>query len=144
MSFLPTNQTTIIDKKTKRRRVVTVNNDTSMTEQSHLESTDLNKIMKKLQQGVAGDFFNKNEGKYSDVTAVDYHDAMNKIAATNSMFEELPSNFRNKFENNPEVFLDFVQNPVNQDELISMGLATDNRPQSEVVKSEPTQPEPAV
>ena len=34
----------------------------------------------------------------------------------------LPSKIRKKFENDPKVFLDFVCNPENVDELRTMGL----------------------
>ena len=39
------------------------------------------------------------------------------------MFEELPSQIRKKFNNDPAQFLDFVQNENNKDALYEMGLA---------------------
>jgi len=51
------------------------------------------------------------------------------------MFEELPSTIRAQFENNPEKFLEFVQNPDNLDKMRELGLA--KAPQSPPEASKP-------
>ena len=45
----------------------------------------------------------------------------------------LPSKIRKKFENDPKVFLDFVCNPENVDELRTMGLLPKQFPPVPVV-----------
>ena len=45
------------------------------------------------------------------------------IQTANEMFDELPSQARTKFKNNPALFLDFVQNEDNKDKLYELGLS---------------------
>ena len=47
---------------------------------------------------------------------------MEIITSADSMFEELPSMARKKFNNDPEQFLEYVQNPDNITSLHEMGL----------------------
>ena len=47
---------------------------------------------------------------------------METVTKANTMFEELPSRARAKFNNSPEQFLEYVQNPDNQESLHDMGL----------------------
>lgn len=66
---------------------------------------------------------NNHQPNYGDITPTDFHESMNIIAKANSMFSELPALARRKFNNSPELFLEYVQNPKNHDELHKMGLA---------------------
>jgi phage internal scaffolding protein len=56
------------------------------------------------------------------MTGYDYQDAMNTVAAANSMFEGLPSAIRNQFDNDPAKFINFVDDEANADKLVEMGL----------------------
>ena len=78
-----------------RKRVSTVNTDPSLTKQNHKAECDIN----------------------------DYQESMNIVAKAQSMFNQLPSQIRNEFDNDPSLFLDFVQDPQNEDQLVEMGLA---------------------
>jgi phage internal scaffolding protein len=62
-------------------------------------------------------------GQYGDFTSNDYQESMNIVAKAQSMFNQLPSQIRNEFDNDPAQFLDFVQDPQNEDQLVDMGLA---------------------
>jgi len=92
------------------------------TKQSHKSECDINVIMARYMQTGVIDFVTKHQPHYGDVTALDYTTAMNQIAQAQSMFHELPSSVRNRFENNPAAFLDFVQDPRNAAEAHEMGL----------------------
>lgn len=96
------------------------------TEQAHAKDTDINYILKDYTRTGFIKHANRNQGRYDDVTGVDFQDAMNIIATANSMFENLPSQIRKRFNQNPAEFLDFVQNPANGTEMERMGILKGN------------------
>jgi len=65
------------------------------------------------------------------------------MEAGKTAFATLPSHVRRRFENDPQEFLAFMADPANQDEVIKMGLATDNRPPPPEPVIPPPDPEPA-
>ena len=101
-----------------------------MAKQSFKDECDINKIMAKFQKTGVLNHYAKHAPSYQDIPALEYADALNIIATADTMFEELPSELRKEFKNDPEVFLEFVQNPANLDQMREMGLAKpgDTRP----------------
>lgn len=96
----------------------------SRTKQAPHAECDINQIMAQYQKTGVIEHLNEHQGDYSDfLSAPDYHTALNQILEAQSAFDTLPSNLRNRFTNDPAQFLDFVQNPANAEELISLGLA---------------------
>lgn len=95
----------------------------NMTKQSFKDECNINKIMDKFQRTGVIDHYAKHGPTYGDATSVDLQDALNVISHAETMFEELPSSLRKKFENNPQKFLDFVQNSDNLEEMRELGLA---------------------
>lgn len=93
------------------------------TKQSHRDECDINQILIRYQKTGTVTHANNYEAQYGDVTSIDLHEAMNIITQSEQMFEALPSSLRTKFKNNAGEFLDFVQNPDNQAELVTMGLS---------------------
>lgn len=109
----------------------------SKTKQSMKAECDINNIMAKYQKSGLVTHVNERQGTYDDfISAPDYHTAMNQICAANESFESLPSGIRNRFHNDPALFLEFVQDPAHQDELVRMGLAD---PKPEKTPTEPVQ-----
>jgi len=94
-----------------------------LTEQNHKDETDINKIVRKYNKTGLIDHLNQFEKQYADMTGYDYQDAMNTVAAANTMFEGLPSQIRNKFDNDPAKFINFVDDENNYDAMVEMGLA---------------------
>jgi len=94
-----------------------------LTEQNHKDETDINQIVRKYNKTGLIDHLNQFEKQYGDMTGYDYQDAMNTVAAANTMFEGLPSAIRNKFDNDPAKFINFVDDESNADKLVEMGLA---------------------
>lgn len=105
----------------KRRQ--TPDNGKSMTRQSHAAECDINNIMKRFQKDGVVTHFNKHGEQYGDITGQDFTSAMQTIAKGRSMFEELPSSARERFNHDPAVFLEFVNNPKNHPEMVELGLA---------------------
>ncbi len=97
----------------------------SRTKQDLRESTDINKIVAKatltgvLGTGIPG-FRKAQYGDFS--SAGDFMAQQNKIVKFNHMFEEMSADIRAKFHNQPGELLEFVNNPENKEECISLGL----------------------
>jgi len=106
----------------QKMRVAIATGD-GLTEQNHKDETDINNIVRKYNKTGLIDHLNQFEKQYADMTGYDYQDAMNTVAAANTMFEGLPSAIRNKFDNDPAKFIDFVDDESNADKLVEMGLA---------------------
>ncbi|AXL14761.1 internal scaffolding protein [Microviridae sp.] len=105
-----------------RKYAITFDPKESITKQSFKDECDINKIMAKFQKTGAMTHFAKHAPQYGDATPCEYQDALNVVANANTMFEELPATIRDKFENDPKQFLDFVQDEKNADEMVELGL----------------------
>ena len=92
--------------------------------QQFKDDADLNSIMKKFQKTGAMDHVKIYESEYGFASPTDYHNSLNVILKAETMFADLPSTVRNRFKNNPAEFLEFVQNPENQEEAAELGLTT--------------------
>lgn len=106
----------------KKTKVRTVNNEPSMTKQSFRDEANVNFIVSQYQKTGMLQHREVHEGQYGEFADLDYHTAMNIVTSADQMFQSLPSNVRNRFANDPALFLDFVQDPENQDEMAAMGL----------------------
>lgn len=90
----------------------------SRTKQAFKDECDINNILKRYQTDGVITHARKFEGQYADVGPQDFQEAMQVIAAGESMFEELPSSLRDRFVS-PVGFLEFVNDESNQDEVAS-------------------------
>ena len=110
--------------------------------QSFQAECDINNIMAKYQKTGLLDHINKHGESYGFASSLDFTQANQVIAKANSMFEELPSATRNRFDNDPAKFLDFVQNPDNLEEMQSLGLANTPVPGATPDLDRPVEDEP--
>lgn len=81
--------------------------------------------------------------QYIDFTnVVDLHSAMDMVNEANETFQEIPSDIRERFQNDPQTFYKFVTDPNNLNELVDMGLATKGEvpPVSSPVVEKPVTP----
>lgn len=119
-----------------RKRVsITFPEQSKHTKQEFKEECDINNIM--AQYLINGILPNMNERapQYLDVTGYDYQQSMDLIAGAQTLFNELPSGVRLRFENDPAQFLDFCSDEKNRSEMAEMGLL---RPKQEWVIPYPT------
>ena len=111
----------------------------SMTKQEFTDEVDINNIVKRFINS-GGDPtslpFTDRKAMYGDFTMLpdSYQSALNYVLDTKAEFMKLPADQRAKFDNNPQVFLDYVSDPKNLDALVEMGLAvkTDSNAPSDV------------
>lgn len=125
-SQLPqSDQTRFISAYGQKRKVSVTFKGQGRTKQQFKEECDINKIMARFQQTGLIEFVNKNQGQYLDCTGFDYQEAMQTVAAANSMFMQMPSALRAEFGNSPQKFVEFCENPDNRSRLAEMGLLRD-------------------
>lgn len=112
----------------KKIKVRTFFTGAGRTKQSFKAECDINTIIDRyLKTGVL-EYANKNEPRYGDVTGIEYQDAMQKVAAAKTLFNELPAGVRDRFDNEPALFLDFVQDDANREEAEKLGLLKPQEP----------------
>lgn len=96
----------------------------SLTQQSMMEETDINTIMKRYETTRDLTHLGQIAGIYGDFSDVDdYKTGMDRINNADALFMELPAQVRDRFGNDPAAFVDFATNPENIGEMRKMGLA---------------------
>lgn len=117
----------------KRNRVKFETVGPSKTKQSFKEESEINTIMAKYERTGIVEHRNEYEGDYGNFLdgLPDYHAVMNEVRRVQDMFGELPSGIRAQFKNDAGEFLDFVQDPANDEALVEMGLKRPPAPQEE-------------
>jgi phage internal scaffolding protein len=109
----------------------TITSPPSRTKQEFKDQCDINNIIKayKITGQINHISANAAKGMYADLPdETDYQTALNVQREAATAFASLPSQVRDRFDNDPAEFLAFMGDPANQDEMIKLGLATDNRP----------------
>lgn len=93
-----------------------------MTRQSFRDECNVNMIMDRF---IATGVFPlpKLQPRYGSLIGLDLHDLMDQVADAGEAFDALPAKLRDRFNNDPQQFVEFVLDPTNADELIRMGLA---------------------
>lgn len=130
MSYNPSNRTSLdlsssfaVSAYAPKLKVnLTFPENSPFTKQEFKDESDINILLARYQS--TGEIPNLNERapQYLDVTGHDYQEHMNVIAGAQTLFNELPSLLRNRFENDPALFLDFTSNPDNVPEMQKLGL----------------------
>lgn len=123
----------------------------SLTQQQFKNSVNINTIMAKAKKtGVLP--VRTNQPYFGDFSIVtNYKEMLDKVLAIDELFMQLPSKVRNKFANNPEEILTFLQDPKNEDEAREIGLLRpltreeriERREAEQAAQAAPTTAEPA-
>lgn len=108
--------------------------DPSKTVQSDAVDADINTIVRRF--GITGQMpVNPVLPKFQDYEEVfDYRTAVERITMAQEHFMALPAQVRIKFDNDPQKFLEFVDDPANGDELVKLGLRVPVVPEPEKVQ----------
>lgn len=114
--------------------------DDTRTKRSSLKECDINSIMAKYEKTGIIEHVKQFSGRYDDFTMVqDYHESLNQVMAAQEAFMTLPAQLRSRFKNDPAEFLEFVGNPDNKNEMISLGLVDAPTPEVEMPLESPEQ-----
>lgn len=94
----------------------------SRTQQNFKDECDINVIMERF--GKTGQVpGNLRLPSYDDFTGVtDFQSAMNAVREASEGFMELPAKLRAQFDNDPQLFLEFVADDANRDKAVELGL----------------------
>lgn len=133
-----------IRKAFERQRSATPVGDSPCHVQQHdVPTCNINNIMDKYRKTGLLEHVNQFRGNYGDFTsAPTYHEAFNKLVEAQEMFMTLPANVRDKFANDPGLFLEYVSDENNQAGMEELGLlpkkapAKPQEPAKEAPKSE--------
>lgn len=104
------------------RRVRILIDGDSKVEQSHAARVDINMILKRCRRT---GLFPQRTGvpSYGDFTgAVDFQECLTRIDKANRDFDDLPSEIRSRFDNDPGKLLDFLADADNLAEAREIGL----------------------
>ena len=95
----------------------------SLTIQSQSEDADINVLMARFK--VTGQMpSNVRVPTFGDFTGVkDYQSALTALADAQDSFMQMPANVRARFENNPQLFVEFCSDRGNLAEMRALGLA---------------------
>jgi len=95
----------------------------SLTQQHFKDECDVINIIKKHDRNGIIEHVQRGQARYGDFSEVaDYREALDLVRDAQSEFMSIPSDIRKKFDNDPGKFYEFVSNPDNKEELISMGF----------------------
>ena len=112
-----------------------------VTKQSFKDECDVNKIIARFEKTGMIEALNKKTPFYGDVSGlVDYHEALNKVVEVETLFNSMSAEVRERFSNDPEKMIAFLNDKKNEKEAIEMGLV--NPPTS--TNPPPINPEPPV
>lgn len=97
--------------------------DRGVTKQSDAKDCDINTIFKRYERtGQLPDMIVR-EPRYGDFSEVpDYQTSLEIVRTAQEQFDALGVDVRNRFANDPALFLAFVTDPKNVDEVERMGL----------------------
>lgn len=129
--FFRVAQDVSVEKATNRVRVKTVFKRPSMTQTQFQQATDVNNIVKRYEKVPDPSIFEVNDLGFRDFKSQDdFHTTMNKISKATQDFMELPASLRKRFSNDPGALFEFMNDPKNDAEAISLGLKVkkENKP----------------
>ena len=96
--------------------------DEGRTRQEMKNECDINRIMARYIKTGAIDHVAKHSGDYGDLSAMDYHTALNIQLKAEAMFQDLPATLRSELGNDPGAFLEFCADEANAESLEAHGL----------------------
>lgn len=105
------------------KKVYTINDEPSMTDQDSHDDADINSIVAKFQK--TGHITNLAKGQmdYHDMSGITDLLTMHQIVReADDAFMALPSWLRAKMENSPQKFIQWLNDPKNFDEAVKLGL----------------------
>ena len=107
-----------------------------ITEQHHTDQCDINKILAQfMETGIMPNPKYANP-QYADVSNVDFQDMQNTLATAKTLFEELPEQVKENFNNEMHSFLTFAENPDNLPQMEEWGLAIKNERLAQALQAE--------
>lgn len=122
-------QRSCIHPLTGRPHVETVNTEPSMTHQEFKDDCDVNLILARFLKTGQMPPWQSQTGVYADLTQLpSYEEAMNTVVHGNRAFEQLPAHIKQRFGQSPQMLMDFLADPANDEEAVKLGLMNPPKP----------------
>lgn len=99
--------------------------DEKLTQQSAKEECDINVIVERAKRGAdVGKMMNGRQPMYGDFTQIptDLRECMVTVTKARDAFMTLDAGIRFRFQNDPALMIDFLNDPNNREEAIKLGL----------------------
>lgn len=143
----------LIVKETKRengttRIQISFENCISKTDQSQIDSTDVNKLIARHSPQELDLFLSMRNAHRQEIVGQDFskepdlQTAMNEVYRLKQIFSELEPDLKQQFKNVKE-FVTFVDNPDNAEKLVKLGLLTKKQVEDVQQTAEKTPSKPA-
>lgn len=105
------------------KRVYTVNEEPSKTDQSFKDEVNVNNIISKFNKTGQISHLAKKQGMYADLSTIeDLHTSLTQVVQAQEAFDSLPAELRRRFGNSPVEMVNFLQDPANDQEAVKLGL----------------------
>jgi len=82
------------------------------------------------------EFVNTQKPQFGDASGIEFQTAMQTVAKANEMFDALPSKIRERFNNNAQELLIFLETEENRTEAVFLGLLKEPEPVAQETKKE--------
>lgn len=93
------------------------------TKQEFKEESEITNILARVAKNNLLQNLEERQRTYVDLpSGLDFETAQLKISQGRQAFAMIPAHMRAQFDNNPQEFLEFIENPENADEMVEMGL----------------------
>lgn len=117
--------------------------DKPLTQQSAKDECDINMIIERIKRGADIPNASPNPPRYADFTVIpkDLRECLNIVRQADDLFMSLDAKVRRRFDNDPAMLLDFLNDPSNQAEALELGLV--EAPPKAVVEPPSTPQAPA-
>lgn len=89
----------------------------STTKQSFKDECDINKILARAQKTGTLSHLSKYQAQYGDFADYDFFEHQRMLTRGREIMDELPSEIRSEFHNDPRAFFAYVNDPANVDRL---------------------------
>ena len=109
----------VYESEPKKRKVITYLGSEEKTDQAQAHLTDISKLLEPAIKNGLLRHSTHFSGEYDDIPAIDFQQAMDTVAKGTEMFEALPPAIRQRFKGDIKEFLNWTQDPVNFDEMLS-------------------------
>lgn len=98
--------------------------DEPLTQQSAKDECDINKIIERLKKGADIPNASPNPPRYGDFSSIptDLRECLMVVRQADELFMSLDAHVRRRFDNDPAKLLDFLNDPRNRSEAVSLGL----------------------
>lgn len=124
-----------------RNRIVFKSDLPSMTKQSAKDECDIHRIIKQYQRtGIIQHVSSRRPSFQNLPDPIEYQDAMNLSVRAQEAFGQLPASIRDRFKNDPELFLQAVYDPEQEDYLRKIGVF---QPKAQEAPQKPLEGSPA-